>query len=261
MGILQYFSHTNQIHSKKLQQINYMVTIAIGDTHGNPLWKKVVEQEKDANEFVFIGDYFDTHDNISAVAQIHNFKEIINFKKANMDKVVLLIGNHDFHYLRGSDLPYSGFQPLHQHDIQEVLEAALAERLMQMCYTDEQRKYLFSHAGVSTIWAKSVLNDLIGYLTIAERINDLFEQNRSAFEFTRGRYWSQTGDDDTQTPIWIRPKSLQQCFIPDYVHVVGHSSQKKMIIGTDIILVDCMNTSEEYLIITDGVPTIGKIEY
>lgn len=233
--------------------------IAIGDIHGNPAWKQVIRQEEGKEIVVFMGDYFDSHEDISAVQQIHNFKEILAYKREKGSKVKLLIGNHDYHYLRGSELPYSGYQPLHRYDIKEVLESALAEGLMQMCYSEG--KYMFSHAGVSSVWLKSVFNNTPLSPTIAERINDLFEQNRSAFEFTRGRYWSQTGDDTTQTPIWIRPKSLQQCFVPGYVHVVGHSSQKKMIIGTDIILIDTMNTSEEYLIITDGVPSIGKIEY
>jgi len=70
-----------------------MKIIAIGDTHGDPLWKSIVNVEKDAGLFVFIGDYFDSF-LYSLEQQINNFKDIIQFKKDNMNKVILLVGNH-----------------------------------------------------------------------------------------------------------------------------------------------------------------------
>jgi predicted MPP superfamily phosphohydrolase len=69
---------------------------AIGDIHGNPLWEKIVEKESDNSDLiVFLGDYFDSF-SYSTVEQIHNFLKIIEFKKKNNDKVILLIGNHDW---------------------------------------------------------------------------------------------------------------------------------------------------------------------
>jgi predicted phosphodiesterase len=81
----------------------------IGDTHGRSKWKNIVEKEKDADKIIFIGDYFDAKDGgYSANRQIENFKEIVEFKRNNPDKVILLIGNHDFHYLKGVNEEYSG---------------------------------------------------------------------------------------------------------------------------------------------------------
>ena len=51
-----------------------MKIIAIGDLHGRTLWKYIVSKV-DFDVVVFIGDYFDTHENISPVQQIKNFKE------------------------------------------------------------------------------------------------------------------------------------------------------------------------------------------
>jgi predicted phosphodiesterase len=56
-----------------------MKTIILGDTHGRSFWKLAIYQEK-PDRVVFIGDYFDTQDDISAIEQIHNFNEIIRFK-------------------------------------------------------------------------------------------------------------------------------------------------------------------------------------
>lgn len=71
-----------------------MKTIAIGDCHGRSFWKLITQIEKDADEIVFLGDYFDSRDGFTGVEQIHNFKEILEYKESTEKKVTLLIGNH-----------------------------------------------------------------------------------------------------------------------------------------------------------------------
>ena len=77
-----------------------MKTVFIGDTHGRDLWKQIVEVESDADKIIFLGDYFDSFD-ISGVVQLHNFNEIVEFKKNSDKEIVLLFGNHDHHYAPG----------------------------------------------------------------------------------------------------------------------------------------------------------------
>ena len=43
-------------------------TIYIGDIHGRDVWEEIVEKHDDADNIVFIGDYFDSFD-IPAVVQ------------------------------------------------------------------------------------------------------------------------------------------------------------------------------------------------
>ena len=74
-----------------------MKSVFIGDVHGEDLWKRVIDQEKDADLFVFIGDYFDSFA-IPGIDQMHNFKEIVRFKEQSSSEVVMLVGNHDYHY-------------------------------------------------------------------------------------------------------------------------------------------------------------------
>ena len=76
-----------------------------------------------------------------------------------------------------------------------------------------------------------------------------------------GDNYSQTGDDITQGPIWVRPMSLMSDMLEDTVCVVGHTTVTKL--GLDekfpkIILIDCLGTSGQYLIIEDGKPTASK---
>jgi predicted phosphodiesterase len=44
-----------------------MKTIAVGDIHGRDSWKRLAEQES-FDQIIFLGDYFDSKENISAKA-------------------------------------------------------------------------------------------------------------------------------------------------------------------------------------------------
>ncbi len=85
-----------------------MKTIVLGDTHGRSFWKLITHKEN-PDRVIFIGDYFDSFE-ISGVDQIQNFKEIIEFKWRGDCEVILLVGNHDYHYMRGINEQYSGYQ-------------------------------------------------------------------------------------------------------------------------------------------------------
>jgi Calcineurin-like phosphoesterase len=232
-----------------------MKIIALGDTHGRSLWKEIVSKHTDADKIVFIGDYFDTHSGgYSANRQIENFKDIVAFKKANMDKVILLLGNHDFHYLNDVDEQYSGYQWHYRQDINDVLQPAVDEGLIQMSFVYD--KYVFTHAGVTKTWAK---NSGIDVDNLQESINNLFKTDIKKFKFTVGSNYSNYGDDITQPPIWVRPESLLGDILDDKICVVGHTTQSNLTQVGNIILIDTIGTSGEFLTIIDGVGKADKI--
>lgn len=232
-----------------------MKIIALGDTHGRSLWKEIVSKHADADKIVFIGDYFDTHGGgYSANRQIENFKDIIAFKKANMDKVVLLLGNHDFHYLSDVGEQYSGFQWHYRQDINDVLQPAVDEGLIQMSFVYD--KYVFTHAGVTKTWVK---NSGVDVDNLQESINELFKKDISKFKFTVGPNFSNYGDDITQPPTWVRPESLLVDILDGKICVVGHTTQDKLSQVGNIILIDTLGTSGEFLTIIDGVGKADKV--
>ncbi len=228
-----------------------MKIVTLGDIHGRSIWKDILNKENDADKFIFAGDYFDTRNGgYSANRQITNFKDILEFKKANMDKVILLTGNHDYHYIKGIYETYSGYQHNYAIDIGEVIQTALNEDILQMCYTHDN--YVFTHAGVTKTWAEANEIDLNN---LQQSINDLFKSKPHAFGFTSGDSNSRTGDDVTQTPIWVRPQSLDNDIIDGVVCVVGHTTVSELTITERIILIDSLGTSKQYLSIIDGIPT------
>jgi hypothetical protein len=231
-----------------------MKIIALGDTHGRTHWKNIVAKETDADKIVFIGDYFDTHYDVSVDQQIQNFIDILNFKKENVDKVILLIGNHDFHYLKGAQETYSGYQKFKAVDINEVLEPAVSIGLLQMCYVYED--FVFTHAGLTKTWCE---NNDINLSELEDSVNRRFMSNIESFRFTYGDNFSNSGNDVTQPPIWVRIPSLLKNKLEGYRFVVGHTTIEELTITDSLIGIDTIGTSEEYLVIIDGEPSAAKV--
>lgn len=72
--------------------------LVLGDTHGRPFWKEIIEKEN-PDKIIFLGDYVSTHEGISAKQQLSNLEEILTYKENNLNKVVLLRGNHKIQIL------------------------------------------------------------------------------------------------------------------------------------------------------------------
>ena len=70
--------------------------LVCGDIHGRRFWKEPCKNLDKYDKVVFLGDYLDPYgfEGIEVEDAIENFKEILELKKNNMDKVVLLLGNH-----------------------------------------------------------------------------------------------------------------------------------------------------------------------
>lgn len=234
-----------------------MKTLILGDIHGNSIWKKIVEKEH-PDRVVFVGDYFDSFD-ISFAEQLYNFNEILEYKKSGKAEVVLLIGNHDFHYMPFAEERYSGHQKTNHYQIQTFLMSCIMD--LSMCYKLDN--ILISHAGVSSVWLDRCLRatetesydsiDSIEYL-----INLAWESKPSLFRF---QGLDPYGDSQVSSPIWIRPKSLQNSnyhnLRKQIIQIVGHTQQRYIDIegkttGRRYYYIDTLNTSREYLCIENG---------
>jgi len=253
-----------------------MKTIVIGDIHGRSVWKLITHLEN-ADRVIFVGDYFDSFD-ISGVEQIHNFKEIIKYKETSFTndgtdnqhktEVILLIGNHDHHYYPEiGNTGTSGYQYGAAPNISQVIDEN--RHHLQMAYSFNN--YLFTHAGVSPVFMDQVFGEN-GWdkNNIVELLNDKMKYQPKTFEFNG---FESSGDNTTQTPIWIRPRSLMSAnkkhengLKNDYIQIVGHTEMKHLdLVGSDkftggkYYFIDTLGTSGNYLIIEDGRISTGKI--
>lgn len=235
-----------------------MKTILLGDTHGRTLWKDIVTKES-PDQVVFIGDYFDSLD-ISQENQLRNFIDILEYKY-RIPNTILLIGNHDFHYMFNYER-YTGFKPkmypIFNHLLNEEKDS------FQMAFLLDD--LLCTHAGVSSEWLRD--NDISEDADIVKEINELFIAQPRMFMFTG---IESTGEDIYQTPIWIRPQSLMKAnknssLKKTYRQVVGHTQVSadasiemlNKFTGGRYFLIDVIH-QRKYLVYNDGELTFEKI--
>ncbi len=228
--------------------------VILGDIHGNPIWKQIIQKHKNEDVmYIFIGDYFDSFI-YNTEEQCNNFLDIIAFKEANPNKVVLLVGNHDLEgYIIGNS-NISGFQETGQYQIKPLLEKY--KHLLQIAY--KQDNLLFSHAGICPMF----LNWTFGRNewnidNFVDKLNEMFIFRPLAFTFN-GQH-SNTGDEIGQTPVWIRPRSLMysnkdSIIKKNFIQIVGHTTQNQIDIegkatGKKYYFIDTLNSNNEYLVI------------
>jgi hypothetical protein len=248
--------------------------VYIGDIHGRDVWKQIVEKHSDADNIVFIGDYFDSFD-ISGIEQLRNAQEIVQFKKEReldpTKKVYLLIGNHDIHYCPGvkDRGGTSGFQPTMMFQFEQFFRENEDMFQMSVSLGTIINRRLCTHAGVSTKFLEDVgywTHDYKDESNISDFLNDLFKYKPNEFTFNSyaDRYMGFVdgyGDNEEQSPIWIRPRSLQRVNKNEgikkmYTQIVGHTHQNHIDVkgkttGGKYYYIDTL-PSGEYLVEVDG---------
>ena len=195
-----------------------MKVLVLGDLHCREFWKDAV---KDWNgPIVFLGDYVDPYpyewdEDEQMPNPVDYLLEVINFKDCNPDRVTLLIGNHDYHYidmlLDGSRKNYSLQEKLNDLYITDKDYFQIAKQI------DDT---LFTHAGVTRDWLKRhdlklPTNDADLYL------NEIY---KTAPDIFWEMSWERGGWNSTGSPIWydIREFDVE----PDFFEVFGHTQLK-----------------------------------
>ena len=249
-----------------------MKTVVLGDTHGTSFWKLITHTEQ-PDRVVFIGDYFDSFD-IKLDEQLNNFLDIMEYKKTGKADVICLIGNHDHHYFPEiGDTGTSGYQHIGSFQIGPVLDANREH--LQIAYRMDE--FLFSHAGVSAKFMDSVFGSGGWDVdTLVDQLNELFKHKPNTFTFGNAislkklSFMDPHGDNEEQSPIWIRVRSLvsanKNTELKKAVRqIFGHTQVKKIdleasmkALGGKYYPIDALSTSREYLVIEDGGELIVK---
>lgn len=252
-------------------------TVIIGDTHGRKKVIDIINKELDSSDkIILMGDYWDSFD-VPFIVQKGIFNTIIELKKENPDKIVLLIGNHDgllghySDYHLSSGIVYSGFQAIYAREINYLFEQN--KKLFQAAY--QEGEILCTHAGVSERFLRDngyYIDEIVEEeFPISEFINDLAHYKPQLFCFKNSspqeRWVDIYGNNDFQSPIWIRPKSLMKCnyknLRTELIQIVGHTGQNGIDIkgkatGGRYYFIDTIGVGE-YLIIENGEFKLGKI--
>lgn len=230
-------------------------TLIIPDVHGRTFWEEPVKQvleETDAH-IIFLGDYHDPYpyewgkDEDYRRISIDRFKEIIELKRANPDRITLLIGNHDCGYAIGNDICSSRMDYLNKGEI-EGLFFDNTQLFQLAAETDINGKhFVFSHAGILRGWAERVFGkDLVESenFNVVDNLNNAWLVGTygildSLGDYDRYRGW---GGYQFGSPVWSDIRSWVKT-TPEETYgfnIVGHTQceENPVIFGT-IADLDC----------------------
>lgn len=252
-------------------RVNELKLLAVGDLHGKNCWQTIDVDQYD--RIVFMGDYVDSlHHSDQEI--LDNLKAVISLKKSMPEKIILLLGNHDSHYLYYPKYSCSGFRPMMQESLTEIFIQNQA--LFQVTY--QIKNHLFSHAGISMPWYQKFQS----FLEVAPFMENLEEWDSiseicNAVEKTHYRDIihqigaKRGGSEEYGGMTWADKEELWDHPLEGYHQVVGHTPVSFIEAtsyneDTSVTFVDVLDNSEVYyemeipLSMDNYNPTRVKIE-
>lgn len=159
----------------KVKVTTNLKVVFIGDICGRDAWIDVVLENRDADKFVFFGNYFDTFSGrqLDTHAVSTNFFNLVNFKDEHPDKVVLLLGYNEYKYLRGEHLEGS---------FGAEVRADLLYWSNRFSVAYQFDTVLCSNRGVSWAWLDRVAPGW-HLESVAQEVNELFKTDPSKFAY------------------------------------------------------------------------------
>ena len=195
--------------------------IIIPDIHGRPFWRKAVNENPE-EEFIFLGDYLDPYsqDGVTADEAFAGLEDIVAFKESHPDKVTLLWGNHDLHYIheelmgsrcdRENAFRNKVFFYEHMHDFQMAADREVADK-----------RYLFTHAGLGKKWLEESPEERAKLLFCGpgDLYRPTFINALAEVSYYRG------GPDQYGSIIWadMMEQGEPENQIPSIIQVFGHT--------------------------------------
>jgi len=196
--------------------------LIVADSHGSPAPLLIAKKNiASFDKVIFLGDFFDHIDETFEV-QKTNFIDTMDFKKQNPQKVTILLGNHDANYILEDMYKW-------QEEYADQIQTLIKQHILDIDVTYIEDKWIFSHAGVSKVWMKNILQDQTDddftpdfCMNFFAKVNKFFH----AYDFNYLRFMGTdcSGNNITQNPLWIRPESLKYVALKGFNQAVGHSA-------------------------------------
>lgn len=231
--------------------------LVIPDVHGRSFWKDAVAQNTD-KPIVFLGDYLDPygHENISQEEALTNFKEIIAFKQANKDRVTLLIGNHEIHYI-DTLWQFGRKDTIRAEQIHKLIIDNLSLFSIASHAEIDGNTFLFTHAGiVEAWWKKHFPNTPTDARSICNALNEKMKSMETFSVFIDNALMDvsklRRGEAEAGSCLWadVDEHSSRSDFFHGIFQIFGHTQQKKKaVIKRSFADLDCRKA---FLITTKG---------
>lgn len=216
--------------------------LIVPDVHGRKFWHKAEEMIDEVDQVVFLGDYLDPypHEGITFDDSIKELGSILDFKEKYSDKVTLLVGNHDMHYIVKEFMDCSRLNRYHRLAMHDFFMNNI-DKFQLICIMNG---YLFSHAGVYLEWTKKyeiTFKELLDFKSFLEKRWQTLED----VSYTRG------GWDKVGSCVWADIRESVQNELPAVFNkqIVGHTQmESKPYITTKIA---CLDVRKCFILDTD----------
>lgn len=225
-----------------------MKRIILGDMHGRFGLVHDIYHKEQPDEVILVGDYFDSF-GLSPEIQKLAFEDLIELRKYHMflkkGRFIMLLGNHDLHYLPSFIGQYSGYNKRTAWFAADFIRNYMDKEWLSMIFVDEVNKTLYSHAGLTNTWFNKWCNGSLG------NINTV---TLKAFEFVGTDFF---GNDVQNSPIWVRPEALSKDPYKDnegitWNQIYGHTRvgnvNHYIVNNADLYNIDCL--PQEYIVET-----------
>ena len=237
--------------------------LIVPDVHARDFWREPVNKilkDTDA-KIVFLGDYVDPYydefyndedkwlvEGINSWDDLSNYviktlTDIIELKKNNPDRIILLLGNHDCSYMIGTHICNCRHERWKYAQILDKLFEDNRE-LFQLAYEDyiNNKHFIFSHAGINKKYAKMCFDDDVKEENIVSLFNQAFKENNYGILESLGllSYWRGGWRADYGSLVWADAREFLQTNEEAFgFSIVGHTMVKQPIIDDKSAFLDC----------------------
>ena len=206
---------------------------------------------------VFLGDYLDPYpdERISVDDAIETFKDIINLKKHNMEKVILLLGNHDMPYFSKRYFSLSRYHCRHSNLRHNEISDMFSENRELFKVAHCEGDVLFTHAGCLDGWLREASLECDTAKGIEEELNKMLDTDNGIealfmTSYLRGGYdmfgsciWADIREfakNDSEFPL----KQVFGHTVQAYIKRDGSIVFGDMVSGDNFFMLDTANAYE-----------------
>ena len=222
--------------------------LIIPDVHGRTFWRDAIERHPD-HPRIFLGDYVDPYtwgEGIDMPTAIGELESIIELKKKEPDRTILLYGNHCTHYLWDEAEKSTRYNEAYKEELQELYGS------VEFKVAHQEGNYLFTHAGCTKKWfeqnqfevPEGNIADFLNNLSLSsEGRRDLTDigRSRGGYAPSGGPMWADWNDDFGWWYEELYPGLIQ---IFGHTQVYGPQNYKQKLWCLDCREAFILNTDE-----------------
>lgn len=156
--------------------------IIVPDVHGRTFWKKALQEKKEGEKIIFLGDYLDSYsyEGITLETTFENFKELS--KHFGDPDIIFLLGNHDFMTYLSEEMGYCRTDFSRAPQIRKIFQDNLEHFKISHIENFGDKTFVFSHAPILKGWVENNSKSISG--------RHLFKENITIQEVSEKLNWS-----------------------------------------------------------------------